>query len=99
MYMPSVSPRMLSANGIDATTGEPLRSATLEQIAAVACGEQAPTGESEELRRLAASLREDHLDTRFQVDSRDLAEAGWGVIFPAGKEDALRQALAPLLAL
>jgi hypothetical protein len=90
---------MPSSNGIDATTGKPLLCATLEQIAALACGEPAPSGESAELRRYAASLREDHLDTRFQIDSRDLAESGWGVILPDGREDELREALAPLLAL
>jgi len=90
---------MLSSNGIDAATGAPLLCATLEQIAALACGEQSPTGESEELRRYAAALREDHLDTRFQIDPRDLAESGWGVILPEGREAELREALAPLLAL
>lgn len=97
--MASVPDRMLASNGMDATTGEPLLCATLEQIAALACGEQAPPGESEELRRYAASLREDHLDTRFRIDPRHLAESGWGVIFPDGREAALREALAPLLAL
>lgn len=89
----------LVPNGIDASTGEPLLSATLEQIASLACGEQVAAGESEELRRWAASLREDHLDARFEIDTRDLAQAGWGVILPEGREDELRQALAPLLSL
>jgi hypothetical protein len=97
--MTTALPRSLVPNGIDASTGEPLFSATLEQIASLACGEPVAAGEGEELRRWAAALREDHLDARFEIDTRDLAQAGWGVILPEGKEDGLRQALAPLLAL
>ena len=44
-------------------------------------------------------LREDRLDVRFGIDPRNLAESGWGVIFPEGRQDELREALAPLLAL
>jgi len=97
--MPSSAQTTVVLNGIDASTGEPLFKATLEQIATLACGEQVPAGESEEIQRYAASLREDHLDTRFQIDPRNLAEAGWGVIFPEGRQDELREALAPLLSL
>lgn len=97
--MSSIEHQTLTLNGIDASTGEPLLCTTLEQIATVACGEQVPAGESEELRRRAAALREDHLDTRFEIDPRNLAEAGWAVIFPEGRQDELRDALAPLLAL
>lgn len=97
--MISTEQKTLALNGIDATTGEPLFRTTLEQIASLACGETTPAGESEELRRYAAAHREEHLDTRFQVDPRNLAETGWGVIFPEGRQDELRDALAPLLAL
>jgi hypothetical protein len=99
--MSSNGHRRLSPNGIDASTGKPLLSATLEEIAAIACGEDLPAGEAEERRRQAARLREEHLDVRFGADLRDLAECGWGVIFPKNKkrQDELREALAPLLAL
>lgn len=90
----------LSWNGINATTGEPLSpTATLEQIAALACGEQIAAGEIEELRRWRTRQEKDHLDTRFEIDPRNLAETGWGVIFPADRQDELRAALAPLLEL
>lgn len=90
----------LSWNGINATTGEPLLPrATLEQIAALACGDDLPAGEAEELRRWRARLKQDHLDARFEIDLRNLGETGWGVIFPEDREDELREALAPLLAL
>lgn len=97
--MESIQHQTLALNGINASTGEPLACATLEQIAAIACGDTLPAGELEELRRWSAYLREDHLDTRFQVDPRNLAETGWGVILPEDREDELREALAPLLAL
>jgi hypothetical protein len=97
--MSTIEHRMLTLNGINAATGEPLLSPTLAQIAACASGEQISAGEREELRQRAASLREDHLDACFQVDLRDLAATGWGVIFPDGRQDELRTALAPLLAL
>jgi hypothetical protein len=95
----AVAAQTLVANGIDASTGEPLLCASLEQIASLACGEPVTAGEGEELRRWASAVREDHLDARFEIDVRDLAHAGWGVILPEGREDELRQALAPLLAL
>ncbi|HYO14374.1 MAG TPA: C25 family cysteine peptidase [Thermoanaerobaculia bacterium] len=97
--MESIQHQTLALNGIDASTGEPLACATLEQIAALACGDQIPSGELEELRRWSAYLREDHLDARFQVDPRNLAETGWAVVFPEGRQDELREALAPLLEL
>lgn len=95
---PPIEPRPIAVNGIHGSTGRPLLSGvTLEQIAAVACGESPPAGELEELRRWTSYLKEDHLDTRFQIDPRNLAETGWGVIFPEGRQDELREALAPLL--
>lgn len=98
--MSAIETRTLALNGIDGSTGKPLLSGvTLQQIAAVACGESLPLGELEELRQWTSYLQEKHLDTRFEIDPRNLAEAGWGVIFPEGREDELREALAPLLAL
>src|SRR4051812_9259108 len=98
--MPSIENQTLTLNGINATTGEPLLAgATLEQIAALACNEPLTTAEIEDLRRQRAQHREDHLDTKFEIDPRNLAESGWGVIFPEGRQDELREALAPLLTL
>jgi DNA-binding MarR family transcriptional regulator len=90
----------LAWNGINATTGEPLLpQATLEEIAALACGEVLPSAEIEELQRWRSRMKQDHLDTRFEFDVCNLAETGWGVIFPEGRQDELRAAFAPLLAL
>lgn len=88
----------LILNGINASTGEPLLPrATLAQIAALACSAEISPAEAEELKRWAAYLNEDHLDLRFQLDPRNLAEAGWGAIFPDNRQEELRRALAPLL--
>lgn len=97
--MSALGRRAPALNGLNASTGEPLPCATIDQIAAMACGEHLPTSEAEELRRWSSLLREDHLDTRFQVDPRNLAETGWGVIFPEGRQEELRDALEPLLTL
>jgi len=97
--MSSIEQQTLVLNGIDASTGEPLLCTTLEQVAELACGEELSAGEAEDLRRWSSSLRDAHLETRFQIDPRNLAEAGWGVIFPEDRQDELREALAPLLAL
>jgi len=97
--MPSIANPTLTLNGINGSTGEPLLAeATLEQIATLACDEHLTTAEVEDLRRRRAQLKEDHLDTKFEIDPRNLAESGWGVIFPEGRQDELREALAPLLA-
>jgi len=94
----SIERRTLALNGLDATTGEPLfPPPTLEEIAARACSERLAAGELEELRRWRSWLQDDHLDTRHGIDPRNLAETGWGVIFPEDRQDELRQALAPLL--
>lgn len=98
--MPSIEHQPLALNGINGSTGEPLLpETTLEQIAAMACGELFTKAETEDLRRRQDQLRKDHLDTKFEIDPRNLAESGWGVIFPEGRQDELREALAPLLAL
>lgn len=98
--MPSMDQQILALNGINATTGEALAAgATLEEIAILACDEQLTTAEIEDLRRQRARLLENHLDTKFEIDPRNLAESGWGVIFPEGRQEELREALAPLLAL
>jgi hypothetical protein len=98
--MPPTGHETLILNGVNGTTGEPLLAgATLEQVAVQACDEHLTTAEVEDLRRRRAQLSEDHLDTKFEIDPRDLAASGWGVIFPEGRQDELREALAPLLAL
>ena len=70
-------------NGVDATTGEYL----------------VPPRPAAEVLDLLRS-RPAEATTRAMVpgfDPRDLAESGWGVVFPRGSDPAIREALRPLL--
>jgi len=72
-------------NGIDGATGEYL----------------IPPMPPEELARHIARPGERVGERRLMpgVDPRELSQAGWGVMFPEGQDPAIREALAPLLAL
>lgn len=96
--MTTPAPWPVAWNGIDGSTGEPLR-ATCDQIVTQACRTPSDPSELAELRRYQDDRCKPHLDVRFGIDPRSLAEAGWGVVFPEGREAELREALAPLLAL
>lgn len=95
----SASPaRELSFNGVNATTGGPLRPPmTAAEVARLACGERRDPAEVEDLRRWWEHLSEDRLELRHGLDPRRLDEAGWGVVFPHGGDESVRRALAPLL--
>ncbi|HEX4955364.1 MAG TPA: hypothetical protein VF017_18390 [Thermoanaerobaculia bacterium] len=80
-----MSDRSLFWNGIDAATGGPLFAVQSPQEALSAlCGDD---------------LEQRPRGPVHGVDLKNLASSGWGVIFPAGEAEALRQALAPLLTL
>jgi hypothetical protein len=88
----------LFVNGLNGATGgylqEPL---TPEEIAEAALGEVVdPT----HLRLLVAKWQQVS-EPKFApvegIDPRNLAEAGWGVLFAPGTDAAVKQALAPLL--
>jgi hypothetical protein len=97
--MSGQEPHTLRFNGVDGSTGGPLfPPATPEELAGLACGERWAAGELEELRQWRQLLEDDHLDTRCGIEARDLAEAGWGVVFPETGAEEEREALAPLLA-
>jgi hypothetical protein len=93
----------LALNGIDgATGGYLLPGLTLEDVARIAQGEK-PNLNQTHLDDLKLRLLQEEPDRGVAegVDANDLASAGWGVIFPdAGEDrvDAIREALAPLLA-
>ena len=97
---------LIYPNGIDAETGQPLLPPLpVETVAQLAKGQPIAQEELEELRARVTVLkqrREAHYGVIAGVDPNDLAQAGWGVIFPfedAARLPALREALAPLLAL
>lgn len=97
---------LIFPNGVDAETGAPLLPPLpVETVAALAQGHPIAKAELDELRARVAVLenqRAAHMGVMAGVDSNDLAQAGWGVIFAAEDEaglPALREALAPLLSL
>lgn len=97
---------LIYPNGIDAETGQPLLPPLpVETVAELAKGQPIAQEELEELRARVTVLkqrREAHYGVVAGVDPNDLAQAGWGVIFPFEDEEklpALREALAPLLTL
>jgi hypothetical protein len=97
---------LIYPNGIDAETGQPLLPPLpVELVAGLAQGRPIAKAELDELRARVAELerqRTAHLGVMAGIDPNNLAEAGWGVIFAQedqAQRPALREALAPLLAL
>ena len=103
----------LHFNGIDASTGgylfPPLSSAELAEVAQGRTLE-AKKSDSEHLRELEfrdAHKGEAHFGVKEGIDPARLEQTGWGVIFPAvaagsdeaREQEAIYEALAPLLAL
>ncbi|WNG60070.1 hypothetical protein F0U59_39190 [Archangium gephyra] len=88
----------LFLNGIDATTGgyllTPLHP---ETVAAVARGQPVDPAHLRELKGWWQQRTQAHFAPMEGVDPRDLAETGWGVIFPHDVDPAIREALQPLL--
>ena len=98
---------LVSFNGVDGATGEYLLPAmTTRQIAGIVQGTAALAspasrrrdgGHLAALRRWVESVCRDHLGPREGVDPRDLAQAGWGVVFARDADPAVVEALGRLL--
>jgi hypothetical protein len=89
---------LLTFNGVNGATGEyGLPPMTAEELAGFLRGEEKPENLSE--LRFRAQQGEKHLGVKEGVDPKRLEEAGWGVIFARDTDPAVREALAPLLAL
>ncbi len=93
----------LNLNGIDAASGGPIDDfqVTTEMIAKVARGQRI-TPEDLKDAKIKNSLAETtHYGVAEGIDVTDLAQTGWGVIFPAGLPQksvaAIKDALKPLL--
>lgn len=88
----------LEFNGVNASTGGPLhRALSLEEVTSLACGEDWDPQQIQELREKKERDDEDGYVLRFGLESNDLAQAGWGVIFTPEVSDKVREALKPLL--
>jgi hypothetical protein len=89
---------LLVFNGIDAATGAylqaPLR---VSDAARLARGESVDEAYLAELKARVARVSQGHYGVIEGVDPKDLGQTGWGVIFAAGQDPAVREALTPLL--
>ncbi|MFQ5341904.1 MAG: hypothetical protein ACE5F6_10205 [Anaerolineae bacterium] len=85
-------------NGINGATGDYLLPPmTPAQISQIAQGEELDEEHLKELKWYHKRAIEATLGPKEGVDPRNLAEAGWGVIFAHGADPALREALSEML--
>lgn len=94
-----MSEDLLFFNGINALTGDytvpPMEVAAFSRLVC-----EAPREDAAITRWLAswyARTRGEHLALIEGIDAKNLAQAGWGVIFATDADPAVRQALAPLI--
>jgi len=89
---------LLVFNGIDATTGAYLLSPmSASDVSLLARGETLDSAHVAELKARQQRESQGHYGTIEGADPKDLAQTGWGVIFPHDHDPAIREALAPLL--
>lgn len=85
-------------NGLNGSTGDYFFApADATTVAAAARGETVPADHLADLRERVSSVREDRFAVIEGVDPKDLAAAGWGIVFAADVEMGIREALQPLL--
>jgi hypothetical protein len=98
--------RELFLNGIDADSGSPIDGDLIvdtELIAKVARGQKLTPEDLKDarLRRALDASQVEHFGVAEGIDLSDLAQAGWGLVFPASlpkkSVDAIKDALRPLL--
>jgi hypothetical protein len=100
--------QLLIGNGVDATTGEYLMPPIdVRELARLATGARLDGSDLVDLRGKTLQGRQGTFTTVEGVDPNDLTQTGWAVVFPAAdagsevasRQAAIRDALAPLLAL
>ena len=87
-------------NGVDGATGEYLLpELTVEEVSAIAKGEDFDPDEIKELKRRRQRADMVHLGVAEGIDPTKLGQAGWGVVFAFADDevDAKKEALKPLL--
>jgi hypothetical protein len=89
-------PPGLLLNGVDGATGEYFHPAfSSHEVVGLALRAAADAGRSPGPEACPEPRSRDHLGE--EIDPRDLASAGWGVIFAQDADPAVREALEPLL--
>lgn len=100
MTPPRHPDRRLTFNGVNGATGEyGLPPMTGEELARFLSGQAQPENLNELRYRDNQRGETRHLGVKEGVDPKRLDQAGWGVIFTHDTDPAIREALAPLLAL
>jgi len=90
---------LLIFNGIDGSSGDYLLPPmSPHDISAVAQGEHLDPQHLNELKWKYRQTTEGHYGLSEGIDPRNLADAGWGVVFGYGADPAIREALSELLA-
>lgn len=96
-----MSEERLIFNGVDGSTGDyllpPMSPAQLSTVVQGTSLEEADPSHLKELKWWYARLTQGHYGAKEGVDPKDLAQAGWGVIFAHDSDPALREALKELL--
>ncbi|HZQ08432.1 MAG TPA: hypothetical protein VFD70_17750 [Anaerolineae bacterium] len=96
--MPTEQTNLLFFNGINASTGDYLiPPLPAEELVQIVRGESFAPDHLMELKWREAQRTQSHYGVKEGVDPKDLAQTGWGVIFAADAEPALRDALRELL--
>ena len=89
---------LLFFNGINGASGEYLLPPmTPQQISEIARGEPQDEDHLRELKWWYQRVTQAHLGPKEGVDPKNLAEAGWGIIFAHGADPAIKEALSELL--
>ena len=83
-------------NGIDVTTGNPLSGIVAAELELLAQGSEHPS-QAEQISLDRDLGAQPSFGAIGDVDPNDLSQAGWGIIFPADADPAIKEALKPLL--
>jgi hypothetical protein len=84
-------------NGVDATTGDYLLTATPDEITAFWEGEELDPAHGRDVAAKDRRAKGGVLAPMPGVDTRDLAQTGWAIVFPHDGDPAIEAALAPLI--
>ena len=91
-------PETLLFNGIDGSTGDYLTPPlTIQEVSKLAQGEQIDAGHLAELRNRHWRDTEPSFAPIADVDPKDLATSGWGVVFVHDADPAIREVLKELI--